>query len=106
MHLGGSLRRRGGEPKLDADDPFVAEIPVSDTEEDTIAFDFKDADNRLLLDLFFLCYDQLIIGPAGPMALDLKVLPFQFDIKGVQDEDRLWLVTDLKSLTQGFLEGA
>ena len=72
--------------------------------EDTIAFDYGDPDNLLLLNLFGLCFDQIIVGPSGPIALDLKVLPLLFEAHGVTEAfDKKWLIEDLRSLSNGYL---
>lgn len=74
--------------------------------EDELAFDYADPDNILLLDIFNLAFDQLIIGPSGPIALNLQVMPLLFDAHGVTHAfDKRWLLTDLKSLAAGFIEG-
>lgn len=82
----------------------IPDIPQSENEE--VALDFDDPDNALLLELFGVCFDQLVVGPLGPIALDLKVLPLLFEAHGVAEAfDKKWLIKDLRALSAGFLRG-
>lgn len=66
-------------------------------------FDFDDDYNALLLELWTTCCDQLISGPMGPVAFDLKVLPFMFDLFSVDRSDWNYIIADIKVLTAGLL---
>lgn len=71
-----------------------------------IGIDSDDPDNILLLNIFTLVYDQLIIGPTGPIALDMSVLPIVFDAYEITTpQEKKWIMKDLKDLTNGFING-
>lgn len=97
----------GRERELKAGDPFVVEVSIPNLDPmEAIAFDFDDPDNQLLLRCFVLVCDQLLVGPGGAFALNLCVLPLVFEAQGVTDPfDKLWLMGDLKDLTEGYLKG-
>ena len=67
--------------------------------------DFSNADNRLLIEIWLMIYDQLIFSFGGPIGLNLQCLPLVFEAHQVTAPfDKKWLIEDLRELTRGFIK--